>query len=441
MPRQHTDVVVVGLGPVGSYVAWQLAMRGVRVIALEAKRREDPPSNIGAFHFESVAFERLEIPLPPDDIMICKYPGMTVHAPDPSRAVVVEGVETMAMDLSEFIKHLRGLAAEAGADLRFGESVTKTIFQDLRIVGVRSEGEKGENAFHAPVVIDATGAARAVRRFVPSMAFAGDDASFSVYMEYWADPENAPAEGLHSFMGSNAWTAKYPDYWIVGMGRPLPLEKTKAEHAAWVERNIPGKKRLLKTVSGIIPYAFPPATLVDDGVLVLGDAAATNKPFSGEGISSGMALAKIAAESFPEAVETGGSRLSMWEINIKYYTDIGAKFAFLRAMGLALMSLSDDDLNAAFDMGLFDGNDLRQTFLEYKVTKPIYKWLPAFARLIRNRPLAKKYISAFLSARKVAKLFEDYPSDFTFPRWFADFNKVMAACGPSAGSSRRIAVE
>jgi flavin-dependent dehydrogenase len=426
MRKQDADVVVVGLGPVGAYTAWRLAAQGLRVVALEARPAAEPPSSIGVFHFEQAAFARTDLPPPPPAQVVCSHQGMTIHAPDPRLFVEVSGVETLALDLNWFIDGLRERARKAGAKLLYGCLVDAPVRDGGRLAGVQARGPRGAFEYRAPVVVDATGLARTLRRESPAMSLHQGDRDFCVYMEYWTDPQNPPADGLHSYTGLNAWTAKYPGYWVVGIGRPAPLKETKAAHAAWVRERLPGDKRVQRAVIGEIPYAYSPPSLVDDGLVVVGDAAAANKPFSGEGVASGMALARLAAEEIPRAVAAGGSRGALWEINRRYFVDQGAKFAFLRAMGLGLMSLSADELNYTFEIGMVAPDDLRQTFLDYHVEKSPLEWAPPILRLVRRPTLAAKYAAAIARAARLSQLYKAFPAEKDFEPWR---RKLLRALG------------
>jgi len=430
MSRTDADVLVAGCGPIGAYACWRLARRGLKVVGLEKGAASDAASDIGVFHFEREAFDKTGVPVPSEDKVVCRYPGMTVHAPGPGRSVRVDGVETWALDLDGFISDLRGLAAGAGADLRFGARVEGVLAEGGRVTGLRVAHDGREAALVAPVVVEATGMARSVGRHVPAFVLPGEGTPFSVYMEYWTNAEFPPGDGIHSYAGANAWTARYPGYWIVGMGQPRPLAETRALFAAWVRRRLPGKKEVLRAVTGVIPYTFPSATMVDHGVVLVGDAAATNKPFNGEGISSGMHLAELAAEVLSGgAVEAGGGRGALWTVNRRYYPDQGAKFAFLRAMGLSLQEMTEEDLTAAFDAGLMNGDDLRQTFLEYEVRKPARQWVGPLLRLAGKGRPAFTYSRAVLRASRLARLLRQYPDEPSFPPWEARYREMVAALG------------
>jgi len=439
MSNQDADVIVVGCGPVGAYAAWQFASRGLEVIGLEKGRAEEPASTIGAFHFERFAFDRAGIPLLPDEEVICKYPGLTVHSPDGRHAVQVPGVETWALDLDGFIQNLRRRAEQAGTRLTFGVEVTDVIQEEGRVTGVRAGGGPGKQPaeYRARVVVDATGLARAVRSRVAAFHHPGEDSGFSVYMEYWRNAQNPPGEGIHSYLGRNAWTARYPDYWIAGMGRPGSPEETIRAYRDWVKVQFPGNQEVIRGVRGTIPYAFSPPTFVDHGVLILGDAAATNKPHNGEGISSSLVLARIAAEVLPRAVASGATRAALWEINRCYFTGEGSRFAFLRAMGFSLLEQPEEELNAAFEIGLVNGEDLSQVFVDHRVSKPLTRWLGPLARLLPRGRMAARYGRAVFRAARLAGLLDQYPAEEGFPAWRRDYEKQIAAVLPRRRPSGR----
>ncbi|HPM76532.1 MAG TPA: hypothetical protein PK961_05530, partial [bacterium] len=157
----------------------------------------------------------------------------------------------------------------------------------------------------------------------------------------------------------------------------------------------------------------------------LGDAGATNKPFNGEGIPSGSALAKIAAEIIPAAVKAGGTRESLWEINRRYNANQGAKFAFLHAMGETLLSLTLDDLTWTYRCGMVTAEDLRQTFLDYEVHKKPAELLAMAGKLLRRPGLAYRYGRAIAKASQVSALVKNYPTPDDFPRWRQRFLRTI----------------
>lgn len=76
-----------------------------------------------------------------------------------------------------------------------------------------------------------------------------------------------------------------------------------------------------------------------------------NKPFSGEGVTSGFvgceALVKAAAAALASDDLT---RDGLWSYNVDYFRGQGAKFAFLTAVLPALMSVSEDEMELFFSL-------------------------------------------------------------------------------------------
>ncbi len=433
MAKNNADVVVVGGGPIGAYAAWKFAEKGVDVLVLESQKGNQAPSHIGDFHFDRDAFDNAEIPLPEDNQLICKFPGLTLHSPNPNLKLPVDGVETWALDLNGFIRMLRANAKTAGARIEYGARVAAPVRENGRIAGVKAKTAKGVKEYRAPIVVDASGCAGVIRKHVPAMLFPGDDFAFNVYMEYWSNADPPLEDGIHSYVEHQSWTAKYPGYWIVGMGRPFPLPRVKELHKKWGKSEFACKKKVERRVSGVVPYAFSPPTFVDDGVLLLGDAAGTNKPFNGEGIASGMLLVKLAAEVIADAVRAGGTRSSLWEINRRYNADLGAKFAFIRAMGFGTMSLTPAEQTATFEMGLATAEDMRQTFTEYAVKRPAHKWIGPFLRLASRPRLAAKFMVMTINAAKISAHVRNFPPESTFALWNKKYRDMAAAISRAEG--------
>ena len=60
----ETDVLIVGAGTAGTYIAWKLAQRGFSCTVLEKDELANLGASIGPFHMEESAFDRFGIPRP-----------------------------------------------------------------------------------------------------------------------------------------------------------------------------------------------------------------------------------------------------------------------------------------------------------------------------------------------------------------------------------------
>jgi choline dehydrogenase-like flavoprotein len=62
--KREADVLIVGAGTSGIYLAWRLAEAGYRCLALEREALDELGTSIGPFHMEEASFKRFGIPLP-----------------------------------------------------------------------------------------------------------------------------------------------------------------------------------------------------------------------------------------------------------------------------------------------------------------------------------------------------------------------------------------
>jgi hypothetical protein len=157
---------------------------------------------------------------------------------------------------------------------------------------------------------------------------------------------------------------------------------------------------------------------VDNGVLVVGDAAFMNKPFSGEGVTSAFTACAIAAEVASEALERDDlARESLWSYNVRYFRDQGAKFAFLTALMPALVSLSPDEIDFLYSVpGVFTPEGTRALNLEYELKSDpaqTLKSLPALVGGIAKCRLRPQSVSRMArmaaTAGALRKMYEAYP--------------------------------
>lgn len=349
------DVLVVGGGTAGSYVAWRLAALGFRCTLLEKGKLAEVGSSIGPFHVEEEAFARFDIP-PPDETSpeyMHRIRCVTTWSPAFERSFAIE-FPTLVLDKNLFTRRIHGYALEAGAELIEDAEVLGLLLEGGVLKGVRARTPEGEVELRARLVLDATGVAGAVRTRLPASScfdnrpLTADDLIY-VYMETWRDTRGNLAPDLNSFPWYIGWCAPGPgDTRIVGVGAGGSMEGAKRRHKAMLER-MPLRGEVVSSASGIIPYRRPPYSLVDNCFISVGDAACMNKPFSGEGVTSGFAGCDIAVRTATSALSADDlTREGLWACNVEYFRGQGARFAFLMAVLPALMSLARDEMEFLF---------------------------------------------------------------------------------------------
>jgi hypothetical protein len=161
--------------------------------------------------------------------------------------------------------------------------------------------------------------------------------------------------------------------------------------------------------------------------MAIGDAACQNKPFSGEGVTSGFTGARIAAEVAAEALRKGDvSRAGLWSYNPHYFRGQGAKFASGLAQLPAVAELGRRDVDYLFRQNIiFSSSDFEELNRNYEIGMGLGKLartgLTLLAGVVTGRfggTALKKFLSASMQAGKIRNHYRAYPeSPAGFPDW------------------------
>ncbi|GAB3008973.1 geranylgeranyl reductase family protein [Amycolatopsis acidiphila] len=328
------QVIVVGAGPAGSTVATYLARAGVDVLLLEKTEfpREkvcgdgltprgvkqlidlgiDTSQEAGWVHSRGLRILTGDLTLELD------WPDLTSYPP--------YGVSRTRHDFDDL---LAKIAVKAGARLQERTTVTGAITDERtgRVVGVEAKTgpEKTPVSYRAPLVLACDGVSArlarsvgietddkrpmgvAVRRYYKSPRH--DDPFIEGHLELWdrSDPRNP------KLLPGYGWAFPLGDGTVnVGLGM---LSTTKAFRntdyrallRSWLD-STPGEwgyreENAVGRIGGAgLPMGFNRTPHYRDGLLLLGDAGGMVSPFNGEGISSAMESAQLAAEFVVQAL-------------------------------------------------------------------------------------------------------------------------------------------
>lgn len=422
MERREADVVIVGAGTSGAYLGWRLAGKGLDCLLLEGERIERLGTAIGPFHMEEKAFERFGIPLPEGDELLHRLETLTMWPPC-MKGEVTARLVTLDMDKPAFMRRLISYAREAGAEVLEETEFAGLVRERGFPVGVRAKGPEGEIEIRCRLVVDASGLAGAVRTRVPASPFFENDPiadldTLVVYMESWTGLEGDVNSGINSFLHFQGWYAPgYGDEMIVGVGMPASPEGARKRQRAFAA-TLPFKGEAKSSTTGRVSYRRPPYSLVDNGLLVVGDAAFMNKPFSGEGVTSAFTACAIAAEVAADALARDDlTREALWPYNVRYFRDQGAKFAFLTAFMPALVSLAPVEIDFLYSVpGIFTEEGTRALNLEYELKSDPAQSLRALPALIGGITAGRLHLESVArmarlgtAAGAIRKLYESYP--------------------------------
>ncbi|MFH8750601.1 FAD-dependent oxidoreductase [Streptomyces rimosus] len=314
------DVVIVGAGPVGLFLACELGLAGCSVLVLEREPetgspwRAEPLGMRGLFATSIEAFHRRGI-LDPllTESGIQHEPGAHPDAdePSPPRAVghfagmVLDPAkidlaalpfrlpgrtpEAMMTSLEAVETVLSERAAELGVEIRRGDAVS-AVAQDDERVRVRA----GEHEYAARWAVGCDGGRSAVRRLA-GFDFVGTEPQFTGYsmIVTLADPEKL-GPGFH--LTPTGMYVRMPAAGHIGVldfdgGAFDRSRQPTRDHLQAVLRRVSGTDVTVSDVhlaSSFTDRAMQTTTYRRGRVLLAGDAAHIHSPLGGQGLNTGI---------------------------------------------------------------------------------------------------------------------------------------------------------
>jgi digeranylgeranylglycerophospholipid reductase len=336
-----TDVIIVGAGTAGSYLAWLLGKKGVGVTLIEKDKKEEVGKRLDIIHFESDRIQKAGIPPfkvgDPDCVEI--RDRSYVSTPDFSRIIEVAAYQTIVR-LTPFLNKMHSLLEKESVKLEFSTTFKNLLLENGKITGIKAMKEGKEITLRAKLVIDASGTSAVVRTSLPqdygieTFTLGPNDVMY-VLLEYikWKNPDLPHPKADTSYIYWLLWFGPSfsKDEAILGVGQPGSFENARLAREDFLKQaNLPPYE-IIKKEQGFTPYRRPLYSLVADGLLCVGDAAAITYPFSGHGVTATWMLDIIAADTISNTINEKASltKEDLWEINVNYFRDQGAKFAGL----------------------------------------------------------------------------------------------------------------
>ncbi|MFX0011278.1 MAG: NAD(P)/FAD-dependent oxidoreductase [Candidatus Hermodarchaeota archaeon] len=432
MPENY-DIIVVGAGTAGTYISWLLAKKGNSVLLVEKDERKQVGKRLDVIHFETDRIQKAGIPPfkvgEPDCIEI--RDTSIVATPDFTTTFEIRALQTIVR-LTPFLSRMYEVLEKDGITLEFSTTFKSVIYDEGKIIGITTEKQGQIKDYLARIVIDASGKEAVIRTCLPkeygveTFNLGPDDVMY-VLLQYikWDDPSNR----ISNDTGYNWWLLWFgpsydPDGAILGVGQPGSFHNAELAREDFLKiAEIPPYK-VIKEELGMTPYRRPPYSLVGDGFLCIGDAGAITYPFSGHGVTATWMLCMIAAEIIGNELKNEGylTREKLWDINVNYFRDQGAKFASLYMQLSGVLNFNKKEWNYFLKKGLIyktgdkEGN-IPEPNKEYEEEMSIGELFGFLAKLIwgmMTRNLSFKHISRLIKvnglAAKIKKHYESYPT-------------------------------
>ncbi len=299
------DAVVVGAGPAGSTAAAEMASGGFRVLLLEEHARIGVPTHCSGL----VTPRTLEEAGVGQELVLNRIVGAHIYAPSGKQLTLGNGepralvIDRIGLDVA-----LAQKAQERGAELTMATRMVAAEREPGHIA-VRLEHRGASTTVRTRMLVGADGAHSRVAR-----AMGMDAGHIDLIRGLGAEGVLPSADPSHVqvFVGKTiapgwfAWTIPLGDGRVrLGVGTNNGVRPMECLHRAFQvhARQLKGFQPT-RWSGGTIPL-WSRRKIVQDNVMLVGDAAGQVKPTSGGGIYPSIVSAKMAAEVARTALERG----------------------------------------------------------------------------------------------------------------------------------------
>jgi len=443
------DVIVAGAGPAGGIAAYFAAKHGLKVLLIEEKPKEKVGHKtcgdaVGHHHFERIGYPPPT--KPPELERVVK--GIDVYSPDRETVFRVASPELQGyiIDRPSFGQRRLKMALNAGAEFLDKTRVIEPIFDNGYVIGVKAKTASGIKEFYAKVTIDATGMIATLRKYVPDSwgiekNILPEDSIIAYreirdiekhvdepeYQRIYLSQELAPGGYTWVFFKRDLEDGRIRVNVGLGISMSLKMNPKQVFYDKIIKWDLFENSKLVHGAGAPVTVRRPIDTLVGNGFMVVGDAASAANPVHGGGIGSSMLSGKLAAETIVEALEIGDvSQKGLWQYNIKYNEQYGAKQASLDVFRIFLQTLKDTDLNYGMRAKLITEQDLLKANLgedlRLNITEKAKRLLRGWRKLNLLNDL--RYVAEKMKEAK--KLYLNYPSSpADFNKWKKDKDRLF----------------
>ena len=364
------NVIVIGLGQGGAVAAIKLARMGFAVDLFEKDERE----NVGHPWYDDIRFDVFEacgLPLPPRACYTQKGKRLFI-SPDEKNSLRVPSakpMEEISISRPALSAHLAALCEDAGVRLHFGTKVDALSVEDGAVTGVVAGGTER----HARLVIDSSGLFSPFRAQVPSKFGIQAQPGPTDVMYAWrgffnhvpGTPAPDPDRNIYikhqngvGLSWCNLNDRDEVDVFVGRIGELPEDERERAVAALYKNHDFFGDTVLQPGRTGAISLRMPLGRMVANGYVALGDAAFMTMPMMGSGIEASMKAATWLAELILKENLTRFPAKALWPWQVRYYKELGARYAFVDIVKRWVLNIDVDLLNWLFGCGAVTNEDM-----------------------------------------------------------------------------------
>ena len=366
------DVAIVGAGPIGSTLAYELAKENINVCLIDKKKVIGLPLQCAGIINKRV----LEINHIPAEFILNKVKGAFIHSRNHSLTVSKDEDQALIIDRVALDQYLFKRAVQEGVDSHLS---SKVLSIDDMSGEVEFKRDSKVETIRSRIIVGADGPLSVVSSAI------GNDFDY-----YCASQYLVRVDGIEemSFVDLYAYENLFPGFiWViptyknilrVGLFSDYDYKKQAETLDDFLRNDFRyDNYEVIEKYKGKIPIYNKGNRLYRNRALVIGDAASQVKPTTGGGLLIGFEAVKMAKQSivnalaFNDELDSDGIVENGGEILQNVFKDYQKDFEkrFLKEMSYqfkvqeTLCTLSDDDLD--FFLVKLKENDADKLISEY----------------------------------------------------------------------------
>ncbi len=404
------DVVIVGGGPSGGYISYNLANDGFKVCLVDS----NPLDRLGFKACGGISSSYIlnyfkKIGLDNEEIIDYSFDNVDIVDTKLNRLANIK-VDLIHINRRNLGKHLSTILLDKGVNILSNTRAVRLIVKEDEVHGVKlSNGDEIESI----LVIDASGFNGLLRqqmiKYVPFWNISRDDLIIAI-MEQLQGPQPFKTftltidRGL--IPGGYGWLTPGKNNSTVGLGIKLGIKHLSLRYRlSLLKRIMLAQGENKGAFIGLIYARRPFPTLVYNGYALVGEAGSQGNPLFGGGILGALIGSDIAFKAIRKSLESHSSEKpllidSLWRYNFEFMHRRGKFLATLDALRMFAQSLTDEEMKEFI------------SYLPSKLTfdlKDIVKISVKAIKMISRSRIFWRIFDMYRASLEIQRLYSKYP--------------------------------
>ncbi|MHA1231302.1 MAG: NAD(P)/FAD-dependent oxidoreductase [Candidatus Helarchaeota archaeon] len=439
--NDYFDTIIVGAGVSGCVVAYILSKAGYNILLLEKKSLED----VGHNWWDAVEkniFDQFKYPeLIPNFNELFKTTPITFYTSKFKKIGTIEP-DDLNLYRKKYSQRIISLLKDIGVNIQGNMEALSPIIEDKFVEGVVIKSLKDNSILkmRSKIVVDASGLNAVIRKKFGESSYWNDHISEGDIMIAYREIRNKIKNGESEFKTyfgykRGIFWENYSQDGLVDFFGGLPLRKNIKQPNPkdlvyhLIKRNkCIGEKIVMGGYIAKLPIRRCLDSFVGNGLVIIGDAAFQTNPLNGCGVASCINAALIASDVISKALQKKDFSIKqLWEYNVKYIRNRGAKFAALDIIKKFLINLTEYEIHFLFDKKILKIADIKSGYNYKPIKLETFDMIGRIIRGISRFDLLLKLNRVINISNKIFQLYKEYPESYggKFIEWKTKTNKYF----------------